>query len=130
MTVHVLPIWVRNLYDCLEVNTTSNTGKYRELSPFMLPAPPAKNLENLWQFSKVYLEHLVDDVIQPVWFQWRDNGWVDKRAHRYPMGKGRKPEFSYWNGGGEVVAFVLIDKEGNKRYIMYFGNDLRVENYW
>lgn len=34
------------------------------------------------------------------------------------------------DGGGEVVAFVLKDKKGNKRYIMYFGDDLRVENYW
>jgi len=30
----------------------------------------------------------------------------------------------------EVVGFVLLDKQGNKRYILLFGNDLRVEDYW
>lgn len=108
MTVHVLPVWVNNPYNCLEVSTVSSSGKYRELSPFVLTIPCGLTntegklfnsiiFENLWQYSKVYKEYLVDDVIQPVWFQWRINGWADKRAHRYPLGKGRKPEFSYWD---------------------------------
>lgn len=32
--------------------------------------------------------------------------------------------------GLEVVGFVLIDKTGKKRYIMHFGDDFRVEDYW
>jgi len=32
--------------------------------------------------------------------------------------------------GGEVVGFVLIDKDGIKRYILRFDKDIRVEPYW
>lgn len=32
--------------------------------------------------------------------------------------------------GVEPVGFVLKDKEGNPRYILYFGDNLKVEDYW
>ena len=115
MTVHVLPIWVKNPYNCPEVNTTSSSGMYRELSPFILgpidtyiPGVKAKNFENLWQFSKVYSEYLYDGAIYWSWFAWRDAGWADKRAHRYPMGKGRRPAFSYW--AGERLGYIEARK--------------------
>jgi len=56
------------------VDTTSNNHPiYKELSPFILPAPPAKNLENLWQFSKVYPCHWDEQEGEPMpeWYQWR-----------------------------------------------------------
>jgi len=83
--------------NAVEVDTTSGSGDFRELSPFILRAPPARNLENLWQFSKVYPE-FVDALNNPLpsYYEWRDNGWNDERAHRYPMGKGRKPLYSIW----------------------------------
>lgn len=31
---------------------------------------------------------------------------------------------------GEVAGFVLIDKEGNKRYIIYITEDTKIEPYW
>jgi len=82
------------------IDTTSNSGDYRELSPFILPAPPAKNLENLWQFSKVYFPEHIDADYNPnhQWYEWRQRGFDDKRAHRYPMGKGRIPRYSMWEG--------------------------------
>lgn len=115
MTVHVLPIWVKNPYNCPEVNTTLSSGMYRELSPFILgpidtylEGVQAQNFENLWQFSKVYSEYLYDGAIFWSWFAWRDAGWADKRAHRYPMGKGRKPVFSYWDG--ERLGYIEARK--------------------
>lgn len=30
----------------------------------------------------------------------------------------------------EVLGFVLKNKKGEKCYILYFGDDLRVEDYW
>lgn len=81
------------------IDTTSNSGEWRELSPFILPAPPAKNLENLWQYSKVY-PHQVDLVTgEPTlkWWEWHDAGFANPRANRYPMGKGAVPMYSYWN---------------------------------
>jgi hypothetical protein len=59
------------------IDTTSNSGEFKELSPFVLPAPPARNLENLWQFSKVYLPVHVGSDGEPneVWREWRDKGY-------------------------------------------------------
>ncbi len=82
------------------IDTTSNSGQFRELSPFILPAYPAKNLENLWQFSKVYKKHImpIDGYPDASWYKWRDNGYSLDRAVRYPMGKGTIPEYSLWDG--------------------------------
>ena len=105
MTVHVLPVWVKNPYDCPEVSTVSNGASVRDLSPFNLgpiDAPSvgrAENFENLWQYSKVYKPHLAPDGNpSKEWFEWRAKGFADKYAHRYPMGKGSVPEYSWWNG--------------------------------
>lgn len=105
MTVHVLPKWATSPYLGPDIQTTLNHGLYRDLSPFVLG--PVKtytgaysaNFENLWQFSKVYREHLDGNGnIKQSWMEWRRRGWNDHRARRYPMGKGRKPEFSLWDG--------------------------------
>ena len=32
------------------------------------------------------------------YFEWAKAGWADPKANRYPMGRGAKPEYSYWNG--------------------------------
>ena len=80
------------------VDTTSNTHPlYRELSPFILPAPPAKRFENLWQFSKVYPDQ-VDESGNPNsdWLWWRREGFYDTVAHRYPKGKGAIPLHSIY----------------------------------
>lgn len=58
-------------------------------------------MENAWQFSKVYghLDHIDDnDEPTPSYFAWAEKGWNSARAYRYPMGKGVKPMFSYWDG--------------------------------
>ena len=83
--------------DFLVIDTTSNSGEYRELSPFILSAPPAKNLENLWQFSKVY-KCFIAEHGNPTyeWFEWHYAGFNNNRAIRYPMGKGVIPVYSYW----------------------------------
>ncbi len=88
------------------INTTSSsTNEFKALSPFFLGPVPlynsfkAKNVENAWQFSKVYKQHL-DKWGNPSkeYFDWAQKGWNDTFAHRYPMGKGAIPEYSYWNG--------------------------------
>jgi len=86
--------------DAVVVDTTSNTHPdWKYLSPFVLEAPPAKNLENLWQFSKVYQCHVgFDGLPNQDWHYWRTTGWSNPQAQRYPMGKGTKPIYSYWKG--------------------------------
>jgi hypothetical protein len=58
----------------------------------------AKNLENLWQYSKVYKEH-ADENGNPTetYFKWAAEGWAKDWADRYPMGKGRAPLYSWWD---------------------------------
>ena len=73
------------------------------LSPFFLgPCTTPDGLEfqcveNIWQYSKVYAEH-IDDVGNPTdaWYAWRKRG-ARSSATRYPMGKGAKPIYALWD---------------------------------
>ena len=107
--IYVLPQFKTVPYSGLCISTTSNVELYRELSPFVLPAPPARNLENLWQFSKVYKCHIgLDGMPTLEWNEWRIKGWCDAVAHRYPMGKGAIPEYSMW--GAKKLGYVEARK--------------------
>lgn len=88
------------------INTTSSSNTWSKgLSPFFLGPVylyqnfVAKNVENAWQFSKVYKTHL-DENENPStdYFIWAQNGWNSSWGIRYPMGKGKVPEYSFWNG--------------------------------
>ena len=100
------------------INTTSRSGDWgKGLSPFILgpvimPGQNnriAKNVENAWQYSKVFEEHLTDDWPNEHWFKWANEGFNNYRAVRYPMGKGAKPEYSFWNG--ERLNFTEARRE-------------------
>ena len=91
------------------VDTTSRSRTWsRGLSPFVVgpvklyegcPVEWSRNMENAWQFAKVYPEHVgPDGTPVPDYWTWAQKGWEDDYAHRYPMGKGRKPQFSWWAG--------------------------------
>ena len=88
------------------INCCSNgTGWERDLSPFLIGPCSlygnmiAQNMENAYQYSKVYAEH-ADDSANPTrkYWEWAKEGWANPRAVRYPMGRGRKPLFSLWDG--------------------------------
>lgn len=92
--------------DKLVINTTSRAKNWTQgLSPFYCGPVPlydiyvAQNVENGWQYSKTYAKH-VDENENPTedYFSWAQWGWNKKRADRYPMGKGAKPLYSYWDG--------------------------------
>jgi hypothetical protein len=102
----------------LVVDTTSKapTSWMRDLSPFHLGPVDlywgfsARNVENAWQFAKVYKRHtdLRDgDPIASYW-EWAELGWSDRRAYRYPMGKGAIPEYSFW--AGEKLSYIEARK--------------------
>lgn len=87
------------------VTTVARDGEWGGLSPFRIgpcylyDGIRALKVENAWQFSKVYSEFVgPDNDILPGYWDWAERGWGDIKAHRYPMGKGRKPKFSYWDG--------------------------------
>ncbi|KAL6043705.1 Alkaline phosphatase [Balamuthia mandrillaris] len=66
----------------------------------------ATNVENLWQFSKVWpgeVDGRTGDPL-PSWFARRKAGWADRKAHRW-VRKGPKdspnrnaPLYSFWKG--------------------------------
>ena len=88
------------------VNTTSRAESswQRDLSPFYLgPCKlywdlEALVMENAWQYSKVYAEYDNEGEPKEEYFDWAYAGWNNPRANRYPMGKGKKPLYSWWDG--------------------------------
>lgn len=114
--IHVLSKFAANPYGGIDIDTTSGSGLYRDLSPFVLgpvkafAGAEAKNFENFWQFHKVYKCHL-DREGEPTleWYDWHNKGFMDTRAHRYPRGKGAVPEYSFWNG--EHLGYVDARKK-------------------
>ena len=100
------------------IDTTSRSKNWsRGLSPFFLGpvplyegavTPVALNVENGYQFCKVYPEHVGEDGLPtPDYFEWAKKGWEDEWAHRRPMGR-RPPSFSWW--AGEKLGYVEARK--------------------
>jgi hypothetical protein len=88
------------------VDTTSKADDWRrDLSPFHLGpcnlynGLTAQNMENAWQFAKVYAED-TDAAGNPTkgYWAWARLGWADATPHRYPKGRGAVPEYSLWDG--------------------------------
>jgi len=107
----------REKYNGKAINTTSRSNTWsRGLSPFYLTdielygGYRSKNMENGWQFTKVYPEH-ADSNGDPTqeYYNWAIEGWNDGYAHRYPMGKGTKPLYSLWNG--RRLGYIEARKE-------------------
>lgn len=85
--------------------TSQSTTWHQVFSPFLLGpcklygAYGAFNVENAWQYAKVYPDHVAPDGGPSLeYFQWAMKGWANKRAVRYPRGKGAAPAFSWWDG--------------------------------
>lgn len=93
------------------IDTTSHsTGWGRGLSPFLLgpvaagDGAVARNVENLWQYTKVYEQHVGEDGHpSAAWWAWRAAGFAQERAVRYPMGKGARPSYAWW---GRRMGYV------------------------
>lgn len=88
------------------IDTTSRSTDWsRGLSPFhcgpvnLYGGYRSYNVENAWQYSKVYYNHVdANDNPTAEYFQWADAGWRSIKANRYPMAKGAKPLYSFWDG--------------------------------
>lgn len=99
------------------INTTSRSTNWSKgLSPFFLgpvdlySGYTAKNVENAWQFSKVYPEYADEEGFPSSnYIEWAKKGWDDDLAHRYPAGKGRIPLYSWWDG--EKLGYIEARKK-------------------
>jgi hypothetical protein len=117
MTVFVYGFRDKTPPDVELINTTSRSDSWTTgLSPFFLGPCElygdyvCTNVENGWQYSKCYSEHVdAEGNPTPDYFKWALKGWCNERAVRYPMGKGRKPLYSWWNG--EKLDYVTARKK-------------------
>ena len=96
------------------INVTSVSRDFGQaLSPMLNDGPievgglTALTVENIWQYTKVYKEHLGKFA---EWKAWRDAGFANHRGVRYPMGKGSKPEFSYLNKETGKLGYIEARK--------------------
>lgn len=113
--------------DVLVINCTSRSKikKWRQFSPFFLGPVEipvgminkldqgvmiSKTHENAWQYAKVYARH-TDTQDNPTleYWKWAEKGWKNPKAVRFPMGKGRIPQYSIWNG--KKLGYVEARKE-------------------
>ena len=105
-------------YKVLDV-TSHNSNKVvaEALSPLWLDGGVSsdgdrcKRFENLWQYTKVYSEHIASngDPNEKYW-QWRKAGFSNTgKGVRFPFGKPRKPEYAYWMINGEWHKLGYLD---------------------
>lgn len=90
------------------VNCTSSEEDWKkksDLSPFyvgpckLYGGYTSRRMENAWQFSKVFPEHVGHDGLPTAdYLTWAVEGWNESKAHLYPMGRDAKAEFHWWNG--------------------------------
>lgn len=115
--IHVVNFHFQTPEEACVINTTSRSNNWSVgLSPFYLgpcelyDGYVAKNVENGWQYSKVYEYWLQEDgSVGERYFKWAQEGWNKVRADRYPMGRGVTPLYSYWDG--EKLPYVEARKK-------------------
>lgn len=73
----------------------------------------AKNMENAWQYSKVYKKHTDPVTGEPTaaWYAWARAGYNNASAVRFPMGRGAKPEYSFggFNADNTVIRLGYVE---------------------
>jgi hypothetical protein len=116
------------------VNTTSKAPNNWEtdLSPFRLgPCRlygdyTARVMENGWQYAKVF-PGFTDEAGNPTrgYFEWAKLGWGDPTPRRYPMGRGKKPKYSFWNG--EKLGYIDARK---KIYVPLYAEAVQKTEGW
>jgi len=122
MAANIIVLNMRAKYNGPEetpvINTCCNNRNdwQNDLSPFALGPVrlygdlKAENMENAWQYAKVYQVHAdsMGNANMKYW-QWAQEGWDNKKAVRYPMGRGAKPLYSLWEG--KKLGYVEARKQ-------------------
>ena len=111
--------------------TSRATDIFKTCSPFFVGpvflynGMTAKNVENAWQFAKVYREFIGEDGIPTeAYFEWAQHGWNSSTAIRHPMGNST-PVFSWW--AGQPLDYI---ESREQIYIpLYSGAVMRTEGF-
>lgn len=57
------------------------------------------NIENAFQFSKVYEEYVgYDEMPAAHYWEWAQKGWLNSKPNKYPLGAWNKHLFHWWDG--------------------------------
>lgn len=87
-----------------DVTSRSNTWA-RNFSPFVVGPVDfydnhkAFNIENAYQFSKVYAEFsTVDELPAKHYWDWAQAGWNNPKPIKYPFGAWTKHLYHWWDG--------------------------------
>jgi len=104
--IQVINLQFKTTNDMNVIDTTSRSTDWsRGLSPFncgpvnLYGGYRSYNVENGWQYSKVYYNHVdINENPSAEYFKWAEAGWHSIKANRYPMNKGVKPLYSFWDG--------------------------------
>lgn len=122
------------------IDTTSRSQNWsRGLSPFILGpcklwgGHVSRRMENAWQYSKVYPEHVewTPNGMSPwmlkkeAWLAWATAGWSNPRAVRYPMGKGVAPLCSYWETSSRLPLYYQYVPARKDIYISLYATAVR-----
>lgn len=99
----------------VDATSRSRIAWQRALSPFRLGPCPlyadfvSRNVENAWQFSKLYPAH-ADPSGKPTaeYWAWALKGWADPKPHRHPMGRNEKPLSAWWDG--QALGYIEARK--------------------
>lgn len=96
--LYVVSLWAQTPQESITIDTTSRAKSV--FSPFLsrcISPIKANNMENAWQYSKVYPQH--DDGGKPNkdWERWHYEGLNKTWADRYPAGKGAIPLYTWYN---------------------------------
>lgn len=76
----------------------------KEFSPFFLGPVElydgyvAQNLENGYQFAKVYPIHNFDEWPDASYYEWAKEGWNNKKPIKYPFGAWNECLYHWWAG--------------------------------
>ena len=115
-------------YQLVNVTSRSSSAVWRQLSPMLLGpvaletprgAVRAHNVENAWQYSKVYAvgplgQPFVDAAGEPndAYYSWARAGWESPAAVRFPMGRGARPLYSIGLPAGAAGAAGAVNHLG------------------
>jgi hypothetical protein len=92
--------------DVISMDVTSRSATWsRSFSPFNLGPVDlydghwARNIENAFQFSRVYAEYsTVDELPAAHYWEWAKSGWENPKPIKYPLGAWNKHLYHWWDG--------------------------------
>lgn len=107
----------------IDVTSRSSDPVGRLLSPFNVGPVElydehwAYNVENAYQFAKIYAQHDMNGVPSLSYLEWATKGWQTKKPIKYPFGVWNVALYHWWDGkkldrlGAQNEIFLPLYKQ-------------------